>query len=89
MSTKTANLNISLPAWMKKQVEQAAVDLGFANTSEYARSLFREARARRQKEEFDQSLIDGMNEPATEFTEADWEEFERPIREARPDLFKS
>jgi Arc/MetJ-type ribon-helix-helix transcriptional regulator len=88
MSTKTANLNLSLPTWMKKQVEKAAVDLGFANTSEYARSLFREAQARKKKQEFDQSLIDGMNEPAAEFTEADWEEFERPIREARPDLFK-
>lgn len=74
---------------MKKQVEQSAIELGFANTSEYARSLFREASARKKKQEFDQSLIDGMNEPATEFTDADWEEFERPIRQARPDLYKA
>ena len=71
----------------EEEVEKAAVDLGFANTSEYARSLFRESQAKRRKDEFEQSLIDGMNEPATEFTDADWEEFERPIREARPDLF--
>lgn len=89
MGAKTANLNISLPAWMKKQVEQSAIDLGFANTSEYARSLFREANARMRKREFDQSLIDSMNEPATEFIDADWEEFERPIRAARPDLYKA
>ena len=86
---KTANMNISLPTWMKKEVEDDTVRLGFANTSEYVRSLFRQARAKRQKAEFDQSLIDGMNEPATAFTDADWEEFERPIRQARPDLFKA
>lgn len=88
MNAKTANLNISLPTWMKKQVEKAAVDLGFANTSEYARSLFRESQAKRRKDEFEQSLIDGMNEPTIELTDAELEEFERPVREARPDLFR-
>ena len=86
MSAKTANLNISLPAWMKKQVETDTVKLGFANTSEYVRSLFREARAKIRTDEFEQSLIDGMNEPAIELTDAELDEFERPIREARPDL---
>ena len=88
MGPKTANLNISLPAWMKKQVENDTVKLGFANTSEYVRSLFREAQAKRRKDEFEQSLIDGMNEPAIELTDAELDEFERPIREARPDLFR-
>jgi Arc/MetJ-type ribon-helix-helix transcriptional regulator len=89
MGTKTANLNVSLPTWMKKQVEDDTVKLGFANTSEYVRSLFRDARNRRQKQEFDQTLIDAMNEPASPYTEADWEELERPLREAHPELFKA
>lgn len=84
---KSANMNISLPTWMKKEVEDDTVRFGFANTSEYVRSLFRQARAKRQKAEFDQTLIDAMNEPARPYTDADWEELERPLRESHPELF--
>jgi Arc/MetJ-type ribon-helix-helix transcriptional regulator len=88
MNPKTANLNISLPTWMKKQVEQDTVKLGFANTSEYVRSLFREARAKLQKAEFDQTLLEAMKEPARPYSDADWAELERPLRESHPELFQ-
>ena len=86
---KSANMNISLPTWMKKQVEDDTVRLGFANTSEYVRSLFREARAKQRQLDFDQSLVDARHAPKRPYSDADWEELERPLREAHPELFEA
>ena len=77
-----ATLNISLPDIMKEFVETEVVTGGYNTTSEYFRTLVREAQERKAKARLEALLLEGSNSnDISPMTEADWEDVRRDIRE--------
>ena len=77
-----ATLNISLPDTMKNFVEEEVTTGGYNTTSEYFRTLVRDAQERKAKARLESLLLESMNGSDTAtMTEADWEEVRREIRE--------
>ena len=77
-----ATLNISLPDTMKNFVETEVVAGGYNTTSEYFRTLVREAQERKAKAQLETLLLQGLTgEPIEPMTDADWEAIRRDIRE--------
>jgi len=80
-------MHISLPPEMREYVREVMEREGFASESEYVRSLVREDRRRRAKDELDKSLIAGLKSgELREVTPDLWREMqERARRRARSD----
>ncbi len=77
-----ATLNISLPDVMKNFVEEEVSAGGYNTTSEYFRTLVREAQERKARTRLEALLLESMNDSAAApMTETDWEEIRRDIRE--------
>jgi antitoxin ParD1/3/4 len=57
---------------MKAFIEAEIAREGFASASEYLRALIREAQKRKAKQELEAKLLDGLQSPAREMTDADW-----------------
>jgi Arc/MetJ-type ribon-helix-helix transcriptional regulator len=82
MATKTTNMNISLPVWMKTWIEQTSTERGFCNISEFVRHAMREAWLDQQHQaDEEQAVLDGFNSPMSEMTSSDWDELKRPFLE--------
>lgn len=79
-------MNISLPEEMKAFIEAQMAADGFASASEYLRALIREAQKRQAKRELDAKLLEGLESPASELTEADWAALRERIYERSPEL---
>ena len=71
-------MNVSLPEEMKTFVEAQLASEGFASTSEYLRSLIRDAQRRQAKRELEARFRDALESgPAVEMTREDWDSIER------------
>lgn len=84
-----ATITISLPDSMKAFVAEQVRAGGYSTTSEYVRSLFREAQREREerdhdygapdrltfstREELEEKLREGLESEAREMTRADWD----------------
>ncbi len=79
-------MNISLPEEMKAFIEAQMAQEGYASASEYLRSLIREAQKRQAKQALDAKLLEGLQSPASEMTEADWTALRQRIYERSPEL---
>lgn len=79
-------MNISLPEEMRTFIEAQMAEEGFASASEYLRFLIREAQRRRARQELDARLLEGLQSPASEMSDADWEGLRRRIYERSPEL---
>jgi antitoxin ParD1/3/4 len=73
-------MNISVPDAMKAFVEAQMAEEGYASASEYVRALIREAQSRRAKQDLEAKLLEGIQSPATEMTDADWRALRGGIR---------
>lgn len=71
---KPTTMNVSLPAAMRKYVEQRMERGGFGNASEYVRHLIREDQKREAQESLEAALLAGLNSgPGVEVTPEFWE----------------
>ena len=59
-----ATMNVSLPDEMKTFVETQAAKEGFGTTSEYLRSVIRDAQKRLAKQALEAKLLEGLEGPA-------------------------
>ena len=75
-------LNISLPEPMKTFVEGEVAQGGYSSTSEYVRSLIREAQKRKAQEKLEALLLAGLEsgEPI-EVTPEYWEKKRKQLEE--------
>jgi antitoxin ParD1/3/4 len=65
-------LSISLPDEMKAYVEAETAREGYASVSEYLCAVIRDAQNRRAKHELEAKLVEGLQSPASDMTDADW-----------------
>ncbi|WP_406699416.1 type II toxin-antitoxin system ParD family antitoxin [Singulisphaera sp. Ch08] len=79
-------MNISLPDEMKAFIETQIAAHGYASTSEYLHALIREAQKRQAKQDLDAKLLEGLQSPASELTDADWDGLRQRNFERSPDL---
>lgn len=68
-----ATVNISMPDDMRLFVERQVSEAGFGTTSEYVRSLIREAQRRVDDEALQRQLLEGLRGETLELTPADWQ----------------
>lgn len=67
-------MNISMPEDMRRWIESIVAQEQFGTSSEYVRSLIREDRRRRLKEQIEQKLVEALDSPSAELTGADWDD---------------
>ncbi len=67
------SLNISLPESMREFVEAQVASGGYGTASEYIRDLIRHEQKRRAEAKLEALLLEGLNGPARELTDEDWE----------------
>jgi antitoxin ParD1/3/4 len=68
-------INISLPEQMRLFVEEQVTAGGYSTTSEYIRSLIRQDNERKNKEQLDAVLLQGLaSGESIEVTEQWWDE---------------
>jgi antitoxin ParD1/3/4 len=81
MTTVTVTLPESLSEFVARQVSEG----GHASPEEFIRHLILEDQKRRARERVDALLLEGLQSPAREMTEGDWQELRRRVaeREAR------
>jgi antitoxin ParD1/3/4 len=79
-------MNISLPDEMKVFIEAQMAQEGYASASEYLRTLIREEQRRRAKQALEAKLLEGLQSPASEMTDADWDALRQRIYERSPEL---
>jgi antitoxin ParD1/3/4 len=79
-------MNISLPDEMKAFIEAQMAQEGYASASEYLRTLIREAQKRLAKQELEAKLLEGLQSPASEMTDADWTALRQRIYERSSEL---
>jgi antitoxin ParD1/3/4 len=79
-------MNISLPDPMKEFVDELVRQGNYSSASEYVRELIREDRKRREKEQLEALLLEGLESgPASEMTAADWEAIRQEVQQRLAD----
>lgn len=68
------SMNISLPEPLKQFVDGQIAQGRYSSASEYVRELIRADEKRKAQEQLETLLMAGLNSPATELTEKDWNE---------------
>ena len=79
-------MNISVPDEMKAFVEAQMAQEGYASASEYLRALIRDAQKRQAKQELEAKLLEGLQSPVSEMTDADWSTLRQHIYDKNPEL---
>jgi len=79
-------MNISVPDEMKAFVEAQMAQEGYASASEYLRALIRDAQKRQAKQELEAKLLEGLQSPVSEMTDADWSTLRQRIYDKNPEL---
>ena len=79
-------MNISLPDEMKAFVEAQMAAEGYASASEYLRNLIHDAQKRLARQALDAKLVEGLESPASELTDADWAALRQQVHERSPEL---
>lgn len=79
----TVTMNISLPEALREHVQKRVAEGGFANASDFVRSLIREDRERQAKERLELLLLEGVRSgEAEEATAAYWDALKVEVRDA-------
>ena len=79
-------MNISLPDEMKAFIEAQVAKEGYASVSEYLRAVIRDVQKRQAKQELEAKLLEGLQSPASEMTEADWTALRQRVLDRSPEL---
>jgi antitoxin ParD1/3/4 len=65
---KLTSLHVSLPEDLKEFVRQEVADGGYSTPSDFVRSLLRERRAKKLRQQIDAALLESLDTPAEEVT---------------------
>jgi antitoxin ParD1/3/4 len=84
-----ATMSISLSDDMRAFVEAQVARRGYASANEYFRALVRDAQRREAKLALEAKLMEGLESPASELTDADWAALRQRIVERSPELRES
>jgi antitoxin ParD1/3/4 len=76
-----AIVNISLPDEMKRYIEERLGEGSYSTTSEYFRDLVRDDQKRQAAERLEALLLQGLESPASKWTDADVEHVKSAVRE--------
>ena len=79
-------MNISLSDEMKAFIEAQVAKEGYASVSEYLRAVIRDVQKRQAKQELEAKLLEGLQSPASEMTEADWSALRQRVLDRSPEL---
>jgi antitoxin ParD1/3/4 len=71
------SMNISLPEPLKQFVDGQISTGRYSTASEYVRELIRADEKRKAEEQLEALLLEGLNSPETELTDADWQALRR------------
>jgi antitoxin ParD1/3/4 len=78
-----STMNVSLPADLKRWVDQQVEEGGYGTASEYLRDVLRRARERKQRRQIDAMLVEAVQAGATiEMDDADWSSIRKTARAA-------
>jgi antitoxin ParD1/3/4 len=78
-----STMNVSLPADLKRWVDQQVRQGGYGTASEYLRDVLRRARERKQRRQIDAMLVEAVESGATiEMDDADWSTIRKTARAA-------
>lgn len=75
------SMNISLPEPLKQFVERQIESGRYSSVSEYVRELIRDDERRRAEERLEASLLQGLESPASEWTQEDVTQIKKAVRE--------
>ncbi len=73
-------LNISIPDELKEKAEEIAARGGHSTVEEYVRTLIQDDIEREIDPELEAQLLEGLDSPARELTDADWERMKDDLR---------
>jgi antitoxin ParD1/3/4 len=79
------SINVSLPESLKQFVEERADSRGCGTADEYLRTLIREEQTRRARESLDAKLLEGLQSPTSEMTDAGWAELREEVLARSPE----
>jgi antitoxin ParD1/3/4 len=79
-------INLSMSDEMNAFIEAQLAKEGYASASDYLRALIRDAQKRQAKQELEAKLLEGLQSPAGEMTDADWAALRQRIHERSPAL---
>jgi antitoxin ParD1/3/4 len=74
-------LTVSLSDDAREFVEAQAAAGGFGSPGAYILKLIDEEKRRKARQKIDAMLLEALQEPATEMTQADWAELRRELEE--------
>ena len=77
MTQKAQSLHVTLPARLKKFVEEQVKTIGYSTKSDYIQSLVRKEIRKREEEKLERMLLEGVVSGEKEYTEKDWAELRK------------
>jgi antitoxin ParD1/3/4 len=80
------SISVSLPESLKQFVEEQTQSRGCGTADEYLRTLIREEQLRQARESLDAKLLEGLQSPTSEMTDADWAELREEVIARSPEL---
>lgn len=79
-------MQIELPESVRPFLEKQAAVNGFADASEYVRSLIHAAELAVARRELEEKLVDGVRSPMSPLTDDDWAALRRQVTDRHPEL---
>jgi antitoxin ParD1/3/4 len=81
MNKKASTMSVSLPAELKKHVQERVKQEHYGTPSDYIRSLIREDLKRGEQERLEAMLLEGLaSGEARPMTKKDWQELRAEVR---------
>ncbi len=79
MTQKAQSLHVTLPARLKKFVEEQVKTIGYSTKSDYIQSLVRKEIRKREEEKLERMLLEGLASGVKEYSEKDWADLENKM----------
>ncbi|MEQ8762544.1 MAG: type II toxin-antitoxin system ParD family antitoxin [Planctomycetota bacterium] len=74
------SMTVSLPASLKAYVKAQATATGCSTPSEYIRRLIHADQRAREQEELERKILEGLDSPAREMTDEDWQDLRSTLK---------
>ena len=78
--SELTSMTVSLPATQKAYVKERAAASGCSTPSEFIRRLIHADQRAREREELERKILEGLDSPARELTDEDWQELRSTLR---------
>ena len=78
--SRLTSMTVSLPAKQKAYVKARASATGCSTPSEYIRRLIHADQQAREQEALERRVLEGLDSPAREMTDAEWEGLRQALR---------